>query len=283
MTAVLPELAEQLGARAEALAKPNTFWRRHLRGVAVLLLALTGASGVAYASRGLWQPQLGDDHRGHATASASPVPDDQLEALGVLRRPQTATDRGWASRYALRFQDESAKGVRTGAVRLLSEGARGQSVVLIPMEGHATLGDPGSTGERDLLCLWVRGEGGGGYSCATTSQLLKDGLTMSTMSPKALAVSEGRSESKTATAYVVGLVPDGVVRVRFGSPGGDSVEVPVHENAYVADIPAALERTDRAWLGKDGTEVRAPQLGTVGRSLSAALGFADAAARSNAR
>lgn len=287
--AIFPEFAAALGERAEQLiADPAVRRRRRrgLRGPIMVLAATASLGGGAYAAHAVWSPQLGDERRGHATASASSVPDRQLQHLAVLRRAQTEADRGWASRYALKFQGHESRGVRTDAVRLLSRGSEGRSVVLIPIKEWGHPDGP----IREALCLWIRDPvDGGGLTCGTTDDLLTRGLTLSMIPPPKMtadqrdaaaarmrrAISEARRAGRSYVTgpvdlgtpqrgQTVGLVPDGVAQVRFAAAGGQpAVTVPVRANVYVAHLFESQISAEQRWLDARGDPVRFPVLRSV--------------------
>lgn len=122
------------------------------------------ATGSALAATGIWRRQVGDEHRGKPTISASSVPAAQAAHFGILRREPNAADHGEKVRYALRYLDgRSFRGVRTDAVRLLS--AAGSGYVLVPSTRAA--------GKDDALCLFaIDPADGGGLSCWTTAEIL---------------------------------------------------------------------------------------------------------------
>jgi hypothetical protein len=273
---VLPVLRAQVLAaattRAQAVA-PARRPRRRLRA-GLLAFGAIAVTGTALAATGAWSPQVGDDHRGHPTISASSVPGDQLAHFGVLRRPATDADHGEKVRYALRYLDaRSFAGVRTDAVRLISTQDNGY--VLIPTE-EATLGGQaaaaGAPPDNSLCVFAIDSSDGGGLSCWTTEQILagKAVLYSTKMAPltpgERAAVQKAGKEAhgKAFTAPVrprttgevtlAGLVPDGVATVEAGAA---RVRVPVADNFFVAHVTeggvgsAPFVR----WLNADGKDI----------------------------
>jgi hypothetical protein len=248
MTVVLDALSAELAAAGDRLARRSARRRRRARIaviVTVALLALVGAS-IATGTF-LWQPQLGQDFQGHPTASASEVPAAQLALLGVLRRPQTDSDRGMEGRYAASWLGTSFRGVRTNSIRVLTNGA-----VLISAER-------GPSGD-DSLCLFLRDTEAGGMSCFTTDQLRR-GLAALIRIP---APAQPGASPGSLPARVTGIVPDGVAAVRFGT-----TTVQVEDNAYDARLEPGvtprgtpLDSNGNPWSDADGERAipgRAPR------------------------
>jgi hypothetical protein len=254
---VLPALrANVLAAatrRAEAAAPARLRRRRRLRA-GLLAVGAVVATGSALAATGAWNPQVGDDRRGHPTISGSAVPDDQLAHFGVLRRPATDADHGPKVQYALRYLDaRSFAGVRTDSVRLLSTAGRGY--VLIPTE-EATLGGAAAAAgapRDDALCLFAIDKDGGGLSCWSTEQILAGrailiSATLAPLSAAERAAIQRASKEAHGKAFAVpgvrprttgetfaGLVPDGVAAVEIGIGTGPA-RVSVADNFFVAHI-----------------------------------------------
>jgi len=105
--------------------------RRRVTPLMAIVSASLVASGGAYAARGLWLPELGNESYGHAVATAGAAPADQRATFGVLRRPQTDEDRGPAVQAVLRRLDPDYGQVRTDAVRKLAELPDGTVAVLV--------------------------------------------------------------------------------------------------------------------------------------------------------
>ncbi|MDO9353652.1 MAG: hypothetical protein Q7T55_08150 [Solirubrobacteraceae bacterium] len=191
---LLPGLeAELLGAArrtdpssAPVRARPPRRGRHHRRFGLYSVVAFLALSGGAYAARGLWQPVLGNDVTGRPAASYDAPPREQLDVLGVLRRPQTDADRGIASSAALRGFRPADGDVRTGWVRRLTTLANGSAVVLIPVDQRR--GDDTAYAKRDdaQLCLAVvptRGEMPAPQCTPTSGLLVGEGLTTEVWDP----------------------------------------------------------------------------------------------------
>jgi hypothetical protein len=121
-------------------ARRRRRWPR--RGlIASGVVVLVGAP--ALAATGVWRPPIGDGAGPAPQISEKAPPADQLALLGVLRRPQTAADRGAASQSALQLLNSpSIEGVRTNSVRLLVRSPRDRGVVLVPVVRYAPEAPP---------------------------------------------------------------------------------------------------------------------------------------------
>lgn len=247
---VLPVLCGELSQAGDRIARRSLTRRRQARSGGLLAASAITLGGVA-AAAGLWNPQLGDAHRGQPTPSASSPPADQLADFAVLRRPPTSADQGARSEYALKLLDPSFHGVRTAYVRLVGSGG---GYVLIPVEAYTPLdGSP----ETNALCLFARDPvDGGGLSCYTTRQILQGQAvdTLLTPAPRPTTSPEHQSNGSHVVvsngshaivsngpamitgAVTSGLVPDGVAQVRLSNSDG-TVTVAVHDNLYDAEIP----------------------------------------------
>ena len=261
MTAVLPELSDDLAAAAErlALAPPSTRRKRRQRRrrfVALGTAALVGVGGVATAATGLWSPQIGDRSDTPSIARDAP-PQAQLDALGILRRPQTDADRGDSSEYTLRFFGY-LRGVRLDYVRLLGTEAGGAGYVLVPAasEGASDAaklrelkaqhdGRAAPVPLKDPLCLFARDPGGSGgrLKCASLQQVLGGRGVI------------GRSPAGGPLTRF-GLVADDVAQVRAGD-GAAARVVDVRDNFFEITTPIAKgsEPTALYFLDADGREI----------------------------
>ena len=269
MTAVLPELSDDLAAAAERLAvtppSPTRGRRgRRARFVALGTVAILGAGGVATAATGLWSPRIGDGSDAQSIARNAP-PQAQLDALGVLRRPQTDADRGENSEYTLKYFG-NLRGVRLDYVRLLGTEAGGAGYVLVPAASEGTDGlrarlralkaqhDAGAdiappkdplTPPKDPLCLFARDPSGsgGGVNCFSLQQILDGRATM------------GRSPARGPLTQF-GLVADNVTQVRAGDDPAAPV-VDVRDNFFEITTPIAegSEPTALHFMDADGREI----------------------------
>lgn len=264
MTTVLPELSDDLAAAAErrSVTAPSTTRsrrRRRARFVALSTAAIVGVGGVATAATGLWNPQIGDGSDAPSIARDAP-PQAQLNALGVLRRPQTDADRSENSEYTLRFFG-GLRGVRLDYVRLLGTEADGAGYVLVPAAYDGTDGlrarsralkaqrDSGAadappenplSATKDPLCLFARDPSGsgGGVNCFTLQQILDGRATM------------GRSPARGPLTQF-GLVADNVAQVRAGEPPTAPV-VDVRDNFFEVTTPIAEGSEPTALYFLDG-------------------------------
>lgn len=274
---VLPALRAQVlaavtsRAQAAAPARPR---RRRLRA-GLLAFGAIAVTGTALAVTGAWNPQVGNDRRGHPTISGSAVPGDQLAHFGVLRRPATDADRGAKVRYALRYLDaRSFAGVRTDAVRLVS--TEGNGYVLIPTE-EATLGGEaaaaGAPPDNSLCLFAIDSTDGGGLGCWSTEQILAGRALLFSMKMAPLTAAERAAMQKaakeahgkafsvpgvrprtTGEATIAGLVPDGVAAVEAGAA---RVRVPVANNFFAAHVTEGGVGSAPyvRWLDGDGKDV----------------------------
>lgn len=301
MTDLLPGFRTQLQRRAAELDRAEPLaehgrrrrrWRRpHGRGLAVVVLvAGASAGGLAYAAATtLWQPQLSTAGREGATATASPIPADQLRALGVLRRPQTDLDRNVGSRYALQLSSGKGERVRTNGVRRLATGTGGGVIVLVPYEARFAMFWEGARPPkhppqrlvRDELCLnYVGPWAGGGVTCGSLDDVLSGKLGVGMGESECLTAQQRRGfeesqaredrwarlEGRPAVrlpckrdrqailgTYWVGVVPDGVARVQVGRHRG-APTVPVHDNLFQSDRGSGFTR-DHVWLDAAGQPI----------------------------
>ena len=150
---IIPEVLEALDRAARAQSASRV--RRHRwSGRRMVVLGFSVLTvGSALAATTPWQPQVGDQRRGHPTLSSSPVPSDQLAALAVLRRAQSSADRGSQVQAVLRLIGSEVSGVRLAGVRLLATRADG-AIVLVPLERESLPHMAGPSSSRhNLLCV----------------------------------------------------------------------------------------------------------------------------------
>lgn len=198
-------------------------WRRR-GGAATALVLVVGAP--ALAATGVWRPPIGDGREPAPKITAQAPPADQLALLGVLRRPQTAADRGATTLDALRLiGGRSVTGVRTNSIRLLSDSPRNGGLVLVPVARYARprmpvpADTPPEWRERlnpppvdDALCVFQLKGAGAGVACWSTAD-----------------VREGRAWMSLGHR-AVWVVPDGVATMRTTYPDAPAVEATVHGN-----------------------------------------------------
>lgn len=176
----------------------------------------------ALAATQPWQPLLGRPalQATPAGTSTTPPPSDQLAILGVLRRSQTASDRGPITTALLEELGPEQAGVRVASIRLLSSAA-GAHAVLVSIERNANLA-PNEPVEQNQLCL-LFGHGG---TCSTTTSLVAGHFVA------------------FAGPQVLGLVPDGVATVVARYSDGQMRSAAVRENFFeISDAPIAPATT----------------------------------------
>ncbi|HET6547747.1 MAG TPA: hypothetical protein VFG79_04775 [Solirubrobacter sp.] len=208
-------------------------------------MTATSAAGVAP-----WMPNLGADQSRHFAIAKSAPPAEQLEVLGVLRRPQVSADRGEQATYALRFFGGT---VRTDYVRVLSEPDDTQgAAVLVPVTEYRPRERAGVDREashplaRDGLCLFVRDAvDGGAQGCYSLADVTAGRIRG--------ALGDGR------TATVFGVVPDGVASVRLRHPDGRSTIVPVRDNFYLYKAGDGLRFEALEWLDASGSALKSQE------------------------
>jgi hypothetical protein len=214
---LLPPVRAQLLDAAERRSKAGRQtepkrgrpWRRPLR-VAGIVIFLALAGGSAAAAAGLWQPVLGRPELDNTPqgVSEAPIPRNARDMLGVLRRPQSAADRGSATRALLRHAGSESSGVRLDSVRLVTL-SNGSKVAVFSEEKSV---DPasGSTEIAEPVCILLAHGG----ACASIADIRARGLV----------VFLGRQ--------LLGLVPDGVASVALDYSDGNVLREDVHDNIY---------------------------------------------------
>jgi hypothetical protein len=268
---LMPELHDAL---RDAVASPRR--RRRARRAGLLALGVVVVSGTAFAATAPWRPQLGSENRGlRPRAAQSSVPQEQLAALAILRRPQTEADRGPLVRDALRHLSRDViDGVHTDAVRVLFQNRR-EVAVLIPAQRGPRHGLPGE--RKHVLCLMAAsyaeartmtikqkgkrkrirvpaGYDGWGGTCAGMDRLRKTGIEVGTSPDGSGMAFTGRPEKLTLRRIV--LVPDGVARVKVRLRQRRYVTADVHANVYAFirhDSPASMGST---WYDAEGRVIK---------------------------
>jgi hypothetical protein len=228
MSDFLDRYGEQLlAARRRADRRRSRILRRG--PIASLVLIAVAAPAIAVVEP--WNPTLGRPRvDGPVSVDRSPVPPSVRDVLAVLRRPQTARDRRLA-RPHLRNASSEMTGVQVDGIRAVSP-----DYALVPIKG---LRDAG----RDLgpmVCLL----GSGGAACNPSDRVARDGLTF-------------LSGGEDGTQYV-GVVPDGVARVRFTPQGGAPAVTEVHQNFFDLRVPehgrAGRTRPPKEYTGPRGPD-----------------------------
>lgn len=191
-------------------------------------LAFVVFAGTALAAVAIWTPLLGNPQYGYNPGvSTSPPPQDELDALAVLRRPQTDADRGALTQAALTYINNYTTGVRTAYVRLLASGD-GESFVLVPVEERKatapTGGAPGtSTPLANALCLYA-------------SEPSENDVSVFCWS---LAEIQAGEAEAVFINQLVGLAPDGASTATLGAIGGTAPSAPVQDNFFDIAFPSS--------------------------------------------
>jgi hypothetical protein len=206
-------------AAGQPVARERRRWYR--QRAAVVALAATLVTGSALAATQPWIPLLGRPalHDVPGTAATSRVPDVQAEMLGVLRRPQDASDRDRDVERLLQNLGTEQSGVRVRSIRKLGSSS-GLEAVLVSVERERAL-SPGEATEANPLCLLI--EDGG--LCGTTDDLQTGHLLV------------------LAGPHVYGLVPDGVASVELSFPNGPTRRVTVKDNFFALAETPTVQRT----------------------------------------
>jgi hypothetical protein len=242
----MPDFLERYGDQLRIAERRSRRRRsRLLRRGAVASLVVVAIAAPAVAVVQPWNPKLGRPKvDGPVSVSRAPVPRSAVEVLAVLRRAQTARDRRLAG-PRLRNASSQMVGVELDGIRAVSA-----NYALVPIKRLQD--SPENFGP--LLCLF----GGGGVACGRARDVAAQGVTSLTAGPK------------HGTQYV-GVVPDGVARVRFTPDGGTPVESVVRDNFYELRTPqlgpAGSARPPKTYTGprrKDGTIAGGP-MPTPGR------------------
>jgi hypothetical protein len=190
-------------------------------------LALTALGGTALAAVAIWTPLLGNQQYGYNPgASTSAPPQDELNALAVLRRPQTDADRGALSQAALTYVNDYTTGVRTAYVRLLAT-VGDEAFVLVPVQQRVGGTAPGAVSTppiENALCVYaINSEGPADIRSGCWS--LAD-------------VVNGRAHFAVEGEFV-GLAPDGAATATTTFGTGSSLSAPVVQNFFAISLPAA--------------------------------------------
>jgi hypothetical protein len=209
----------QYEQQLRALRRPHQRRRRRRLAASVVLFGVDATP--ALAATHPWSPSVGDDVRGHGTTTTALPPAPQIQRLGVLRREQTATDRGPLAEHALAFLDARYQGVETASVRVLRGSGPAAGAVVFPVQAvqrRYPNGQQATT--RDGICLFVPDSNGdgGGTQCFGQDVLADQ-----------LPAEMGRT--------LCGLMPDGVAQVRITMYKGPGVTADVEDNFYAVEEP----------------------------------------------
>lgn len=243
---ILPQLQEALVVASDQMVARRRRRTQRFRLGLMTSAAVVTLGGGAVASQTLWAPLLGWEDGNRPSVSHEPAPAAQADRLGVLRREQTAADRGPAARTALTSMSRRYVGVRVSAVRVIADG-RGASSVLVPVTtakgttaGVAAKSRLAAQTRDDALCLHVvydDAAAGGALRCFTTADLAQGGAM----------VLSGET--------IRGVTPDGVARVRFSGARGVLRDVPVRDNLFVTSFADVEGATRLSWVAADGRPV----------------------------
>lgn len=229
-------------------------WRRpgvaRLRGRApwravrlpATVLAAVSLAGAAIAATAVWRPIPGQPGLGSPrTSTAAAPPEAQLAVLGVLRRQQTPADRDAETRSELTYIGNTASGVRTAYIRLLSDRTGLGRAILVPV-AQISQAAPSELPRTDALCLLVGDAAGRGAArrCFTTGELLA-----------------GRATLSLATD-IFGVVPDAVAMVSIRFSNGATRHVAPLGNLFELAEPAGAAPAVMVWASATGTVQRFP-------------------------
>lgn len=251
----MPDVFEQLAQQlAKATGSPTTARRRfNIRSVVLIAAGTVGLAGTAAAALH-WAPELGDSPQHAPAQSESPVPATQQAALGVLRREQTAQDRGADVERQLRFLSRTeSRGIRMGAIRrLASSHLPGRAVVLIPHESFGEEETARGDLLRDPLCVSFPAQqsrrlDSSAFSCWSLAQILKK---------DAVAVGVGSNR-----AFLFGLVPDGVESVTVMLRDGSVARGRAANNFFSIEsgfrqLSSTDVRNSLTWTDSAGDEIK---------------------------
>jgi hypothetical protein len=240
---ILPQLQEALVLASDQMVARQRRRTQRFRLGLMTSAAVVTLGGGAVASQSLWAPLLGWEAGDRPSVSREAAPAAQGDRLDVLRRDQTAVDRGPAARGVLQAMSGRYAGVKVDAVRVVPDG-RGAYSVLVPVslvQRRASESDRDSriAAVGDALCLQVvvGVETGGTRRCFTSADLAGGAALL-------LGADAAR-----------GVAVDGVTRVRFSGPDGSTHDAPVKDNVFVAPY-AQVQTADRmSWLTADGRPV----------------------------
>ncbi|WP_210491239.1 hypothetical protein [Patulibacter sp. SYSU D01012] len=228
--------------------------RRPSRRVALLGVAGILATGTAVAATAPWSPTLGGDHGIEPPGRASrPVPAAQVQALAVLRRPQTDADRSAPVLRALRTVGRYlGTGVHVEGIRILRR-HRDRTILLVPLQ---RVGPPGIGRDRELrdaLCVYETDVPGAAGPPGTVTTRSGAAVPLPQHVSGAACGTLADLRRRGIGGTTAGLVPDGVARVRLTARDGETLTAPVRDNYY--ELP--VRGRPRGGAGTDaGTERR---------------------------
>jgi len=248
---ILPEMKDELAAAAGRLSRRRASRRHTARIAAIATGGVLALGGVAIGAQavGIWHPSSDELGGRRLSLSTTAPPREQLELLGVLRRPQTEADRDEHVLRALRRSPRGLTGIRTDAVRLLHVKRSGTSsartIVLVPAARlqYPAMRLPGRESVRhpalqDVLCFYTEDTAGWSGPCTTTAAILQGSLS-----------GLGRD--------VFGLVPDGVATVRiYRRYERRPIDVPITGNFLFASFSHGFSHVSHVvWLDAAGRRI----------------------------
>lgn len=240
----LPQLQESLLLANDRLVERARRRARRFRLGLMTSAAVVSLGGAAVAGTALWGPVLGFEDGNRPTASSTPVPASQLAVLGVLRRDQTAADRGPVAREALALATKQYVGIRVASVRVLHDAPSGKALVLVPVANLQPVAADAPSGVDDVCVVARTRPRDLAVQCFGTDEVRR-GLAAATLGDLGW-----------------GLVPDGVARVAVRTRTGGTTELPVASNAFTVDTGlVAPDRPEVEWLDDEGRTV-VPEGGT---------------------
>lgn len=237
----MPDFLDRFGDQLRAAQEPRTqeapsrsrrlsFGRPRSIGVRRGLLVGFAALGLAAPALAVvqpWNPVLGRPSvDGPVASDSTQVARSAVDVLAVLRRPQSAQDRTDAA-PRLQAIGNQIDNVQTASIRALTG-----EWILVPANTVQT-GSAQTTSEQ--LCI----TNGDVVACGPAATVSQSGVGL-------------RGATKSGTT-LVGLVPDGVARVRFTPATSKAVEVDVQSNFYAVSVPeTAPAASVNAPKGYDG-------------------------------
>lgn len=259
---IIPALEQELFSAASrpipAPRVPVSRRRRLLHGLPVVAISLAVAGGGAYAARGLWMPELGNDGWGHATATATRVPVAERDILGILRRPQTAADRDADVRHVLQALSKESGEIRTNDVRRLPTLPNGVVPVLVPVRAEKGYDPTLPNAPRNVLTI--------GFTNPATGVVTEPSLPADALGVRAgnMMIQIGRAltphQRALSDAFLAREHRAGRLRTYPGTPvryGVMSVEQGIRWHRALG-----IKETDPAWyVGVVPDEVRRVQVG----------------------
>jgi hypothetical protein len=160
-----------------------------------------------------------------------------MESLGVLRRPQNASDRGADTDYALKMLGKTYDGVELDYVRRAAVGPGAEGVVIVPSLSHRRV--PEAKPDPHVVCVWrtdyFQGEPAGGAPGCYDAAEIQRGVALQQLGHR-----------------VDMIVPDQVARVEGVSDDGavDSAVPQDNIASWEGRLPKRV-----VWYGADGNKL----------------------------